>query len=145
LSFHNFKLSTKKTSPSAAPINRKQYRNDCSVIGNLVAVSMRLGLHLTFFIVAFVASRTVAFSLWPQPVIVDSHEPIPEDREGFVRRFFRWLGFLRPPIFGFTAYNHLDLGEPGVNFYETFYFTSFFSKRRKNKLECLYPDKLLWL
>lgn len=33
--------------------------------------------------------------------------------EGLMRRFFRWLGFVRPPIFGFSHYNHLDFGEPG--------------------------------
>jgi len=62
--------------------------------------------------ILFVA-QAFAFSLWPQPVVVDRPEAIPEDREGFVGRFFRWLGFIRPPIFGFSSYNHIDLGEPG--------------------------------
>lgn len=33
--------------------------------------------------------------------------------EGMMARFFRWLGFVRPPIFGFSHYNHFDFGEPG--------------------------------
>lgn len=71
----------------------------------------------TVFIFAFVllfAAQAFAFTLWPQPVVVDRPEEIPEDREGFVGRFFRWLGFVRPPIFGFSSYNHIDLGEPGA-------------------------------
>ena len=81
--------------------------------GNNTAATMRFAFHLFVFVVAIVVAQTVAFSLWPQPVVAPSPEAIPQDREGFVRRFFRWLGFLRPPVLGFSAYNHIDLGDPG--------------------------------
>jgi hypothetical protein len=51
-------------------------------------------------------------------VIVTFIDPPPTARffpfqEGFIRKFFRWLGFVRPPLFGFDSYNHVNLGEPG--------------------------------
>ncbi len=33
--------------------------------------------------------------------------------ENLLARFFRWLGFVKPPVLGMSHYNHVDLGEPG--------------------------------
>ena len=70
-------------------------------------------MRFTLIVMSFVAlatTPTFAFASWPSAA--DNQNGF-VDREGAVRRFFRWLGFARPPIFGFSHYNHLDLGEPG--------------------------------
>jgi hypothetical protein len=64
------------------------------------------------FSVLLIATQTLAYTAWPSQY-AEGRNGLAEEREGVVRRFFRWLGFVRPPIFGFSTYNHVDLGEPG--------------------------------
>ncbi len=64
-------------------------------------------------LVLLLAVPSFGFAAFPANNIDNRNNNSVLENEGLVRRFFRWLGWARPPIFGFTTYNHLDLGAPG--------------------------------
>ena len=72
---------------------------------------MRVSLALS--LVLLLAAPSFGVSASPANNIDNRNNNSVLENEGLVRRFFRWLGWARPPIFGFTTYNHLDLGAPG--------------------------------
>ena len=72
---------------------------------------MRVSLALS--LVLLLAAPSFGFSAFPSDNIDNRNNNSVLENEGLVRRFFRWLGWARPPLFGFTTYNHLDLGAPG--------------------------------
>jgi hypothetical protein len=72
---------------------------------------MRVSVALS--LVLLLAAPSFGFSAFPEDNIKNRNSNSVLENEGLVRRFFRWLGWARPPVFGFTTYNHLDLGAPG--------------------------------
>jgi hypothetical protein len=55
----------------------------------------------------------VIFAVCTECFYVGNHEPDVAPNESLMRRFFRWLGFVAPPVLGFSHYNNVDFGEPG--------------------------------